>query len=255
MTKYRPGVGAVTAAERRGFSERDQARAIAECKTTQFTIQRGLCIWCQEPTPLRMTRWVSARGAASTLTEWSKRLLPVFDPATLSNELHHRSPDEIRAEYANGNNGHELACRGCAMRFHHTLYGENGAGAAYGRRYARLVAERGIPEDQLHDPAVASRLHYEVVEYLGQSRAARLAEVSGTVEPEDVEPRVPKKRKGKRARRPGRSRGNELVGPDWVRPGADEALRYERELQAARPESDLERQTRELLESLAPKRP
>lgn len=206
---------------------------------------------------------MSSRGATATLIEWSKAMNKTFDQDTLCNILSHRSPDEIRAEYANGNRGHELACRGCAMKLHHCLYGAAGPGAAYTKHYKKLVAERGVTEEQQHNPDVVMELHTSVVSHLGQTRMARLLTATGTVSPKDTERTknlnagrsAPRKTRSKYVPRRGKRRalldpeGNKAIGPNWLRPEADAALAAEQEYERTRPETDMERIAREVLES------
>jgi hypothetical protein len=250
MRRHRPGIGAVTQCERRGFTYQEQEIALAECKLAQYRVQLGQCIWCCRPMDIREGRWISARGATATLTEWSKAMTKQFNADSNCPALSHRSPGEIRAEYADGNRGHELACRGCAQRFHNTLYGENGAGAAYRRRFARLVNERGLTEEQQADPDTVLALHQDVISHLSQTRAARLAEAIGNATPAETEglrKGGKKKKKTWPGRLGGKSKRTRLIGTG---PEADAALVAEREHVAARPESALERMTRELLEGV-----
>ena len=255
---YRPGIGAVTRTERRGFSEQDQDVALAECKMAQYDVQGGRCILCTKAMFLPQARWISAHGATATLSEWAKAMTQEYHMETHCPVLHHRSPDEIRAEYGNALRGHELACRGCAMRVHYALYGENGAGAAYRKHYGKLVDERRLTEDQQHDPEVVMQLHTDTLSYLGQTRMARLSENWGKVDPDDVKvkPKVHNLRRKKSSNpyhrgTPAVARKERLIGTG---PEADAALEFCRAEAAARPETDLERMSRELIEDAALKK-
>lgn len=261
--KYKKGVGAVTDAERRGFTQLDQDTAIAECKMAQHRVQLGRCTMttCEKPMDLRGARWISAHGKVSTLTEWAKGLDDEYDPATLCATRHPRTPDAIREEYTNGNRGHELACRGCAMRFHHTMYGENGAGAAYDRNYKRIAAERSLSEGDLSDPSIVMDLHHTVIAYLTQDRASRLAEEKGRVAPEDVN--MPAKTKKARPfgggrKKPGyRTRGQSVLpasgniplSGEWVPRTTDADLLVIQAEQDAMGPTDFERQMSETWEA------
>jgi len=213
--KYKTGVGGVSEAKRRGYAQRDQDMAVAECKMAQFLVQSGRCTMCPKAMVLRYARWINSHGRIATLSEWAKRTDDEFDPKTLSTLQHPRSPLAIHQEFADGNRGHELACSGCAQRFSYAMYGENGAGAAYDRNYQRIAAEMGF----LNDPANSDKVHAAVIHYLSQSRLARLEEEKGRVMPEDVEA-APKKARPSRS---GRKRGNYRTKPQPERPAGPPA--------------------------------
>lgn len=140
------------------------------------------------------------------------------------------------------------------MSRHYCMYGENGAGVAYRTEYERLVVERGLTEDQRHDPGVAMQLHHDVVKWLSQTRQARLLSVHGSVQPGDVayknKPRPPRRtRKSSSEKRRGRRTKQSVKTYELGHaPDSDSNLRAAQEELLNRPETDLERQAREVLD-------
>lgn len=162
---------------REGYTKEDQEHALAECKAYALGQQDGWCSTCDKPMKEAYTAWVSNRNG-KPLRKWARGESHSYDPVNLRHVYQPRSPEEIHAEFARGNGGHELVCIGCVRPYNIRRFGTAGTGKAFIREYEALIQEQGWSTEHLRaNPALIVSLWAQTKERLAEKGKAHLAKI------------------------------------------------------------------------------
>jgi len=242
-----------------GFTKEDQERAVGECSRLQMAIQGGDCGLCNKPLKSKLC-WVHCAGGIP-LRKWADGEDRRYDPETCCHIYTPRSPDAIRSEYQGMKN--EIVHFGCVIKYRNQKWGHAGTTKTFLREYDRVLIERGYSESTPPAEAVAD-LWRVTMERLEARRLEHLR-TAGKKGRESLRKRNPKWGTG--ARRGEKKYADvERTGPlpaaernYSVRPftasESEANLRAAHEEAVSRPETDLERQSREVLELYGVKKP
>lgn len=162
---------------RDGFTAADQEYALAQCKRMQLGVQNGLCALCNNRMSPSRSAWVVS-GTRQNLRKWTfGEDDGAFDPVNLVFVVHQKSPAVIIEEYKRG--GHELAHRGCVIRFKNYHGVSRGRKGAILDEYTRMVRERGLDDGSLRSrPEVITALWNEATENVEARRLDALRTAS-----------------------------------------------------------------------------
>lgn len=252
-----------------GFMVADQEEAMRQCSIKQMAIQEGKCGLCGKPIYSRLC-WMRCDQNKKPLRKWAFEENCTYDSDAGLHVFTHRSPEEIKAEYNSGR--HEIIHFGCVLKYRNKMWGHAGHTRTHELEYKSVLREWGF-EDSSTAPAdaqfaawnkatkiLAEKRRFQILE-AGKKGVSTLRERNpewgtgawrGRRKPV-LEPKAPKKEwhgkvKETRTYRTTTNRVRRLgEGPE-----ADRALREASAAAAARPETDWERQSRELLESMNP---
>ena len=236
---WHKGIGGVTQKERHGFSKEEQGLALYECKVAQFDIQRGLCLVCLTPiTDPRNAIWACSRWMdGKSLVAWALGQRVEYNHEALAFDSYFRSPDEIRAEYGGGTRGHCLYHRSCIGKWRKIAPGMHSGGPAFIREFDNA-------QQAGNGPARSFEIANEV---LRAQACTRMAEARKHKKKDRAKWLGDDEQQGD-AGKPVRRRkkpwpkvyalGCSPKAQEWLDDAAREA--------AERPETDLERQSREI---------
>ncbi len=242
MTKalWNNGIGAVTRGKRKGYTKRDQQMALYRCKVAQFASQEGACGKCNDPMDPKYACWVTAKWQNGlSLARWAHGRDVEFNSETMGFDANPRSPDEILDEYGTANRGHFLIHPRCLRKWRAEAPGSALGGPVWEQEFEKALRE-GKDQAQAFVRA-HERLREKALANLAQARndPKRMKNWLSKMELDGKEEKL----KYTRKRKPGKKKK-----PLFTPSESDANLRAAQEELQNRPETPLERQSREVLE-------
>lgn len=235
-----------------GFTKEDQRLAVSECSRTQWAIQGGVCGLCNKPLKSKLC-WIHSAGGTN-LRKWAEGEDRRADLETSCHVYTPRSPEAIRNEYRRMKG--ELVHFGCVVKYRNQKWGHAGTTKTFLREYDRVLLERGYVDTAPPTEAVAD-LWRATMERLEARRMEHLRTI-GKKGRESLRKRNPqwgmgawrsKKQYTDSERKPPSNPTGErnYATHPFTAEESEANLRAAHEEAMARPETDLERRSRELL--------